>query len=149
MKEFVLLLFIFMVCHSCDEDSDVDCSVVLCAGPATLAFEVLENGQNVFDTGATIDDIIISGNFPESYEFQVEESNYNGGTPLLFVQQIDWEVRTYDFNLVVDSEQGPELAVTISLSTGDCCGGIAEISQFEVNGTILENPNQVVTIELE
>ena len=149
MKKSLLPVLLLSMLFSCNETDDVDCSAVLCTGPATLAFEVLQNGQNVFDDpSVSTEDIRIIGSFPSAYEFQVEASNYNGGTNLLFVQQIDWEIRTYNFNLVINSIQSEDVSVTIALSTGDCCAGIPQISQFTVNGAILENPNRVVTLNL-
>ena len=148
MKKLLPLVFVLVNLLSCDDDEKVDCSTVLCAGPSVLTLEILQNGENIFENGVSAEDISFLGNFPEVYELQIEESNYNGGTKLLFVQQIDWEVTIYDFRIIVNSAQSPELSTNIGLSEGDCCGGIARISAFEVNGAILENPNQVVTLNL-
>lgn len=149
MKKLLPLVFALVTLLSCDNDEKVDCSTVLCAGPSVLALEILQNGENIFDNGVSAEDISFLGNFPEGYELQIEVSNYNGGTKLLFVQQIDWEVGTYNFRLAVDSVESPPLSLTIALSTGDCCGGIPQVSQFEVDGVALANPQVVSTIILE
>lgn len=150
MKKLISVIFLFLLFPSCDEGNSVDCSTVLCAGPATLAFEVLQNGQNVFeDEMSSTDNISITGNFPDTFEFLIAESSYNGGTVLLFVQQINWEVSRYNFQLVIDDVSSQELSTSIALSTGDCCGGIPQISQYTVDGTALENPNRVVTLNLD
>ena len=150
MKKVLPFLIALCLFYSCDDTTSVDCSTVLCAGPATLVFEVLVNGENVFDTGMMdAEDVSISGDFPDAFELQVEESNYNGGTRLLFVEQIQWEVRNYNFQIEVNAAQSEALSVSIQLSDGDCCGGIPQISSYRVNTTTLDNPNQVVTINLQ
>ena len=146
MKKSILLVFLFTLVLSCENES---CDTVSCVGPATLAFEILQDGQNIFDNETSVDDITLSGNFPETFELRVEESNYNGGTQLLFVEQIQWEVGNYNFQIVANAAQSEALSVNIELSEGDCCAGIARISSFRVNTTVLENPNQVVTLNLE
>ena len=146
MKKSILLVFLFTLVLSCE---NVECDAVSCLGPATLAFEILQNGQNVFENGTSVDDINVTGNFPETFDLRVEESNYNGGTLLLFVEQIQWEVRNYNFQIEVNTAQSEALSVSIQLSDGDCCGGIPQISSYRVNTTTLDNPNQVVTINLQ
>ena len=149
MKRLISLVLLLLVFFSCDENNLVDCSAVFCAGPSILVFEVLQNGQNVFENELfSKDNITITGDFPSTFEFQIEESSDNDGTILLFVKKIDWQTGTYDFQLMVDDFKSQELSTSIVLSTGDCCGGIPQISEYTINGTSLENPNQVVTIHL-
>ncbi len=150
MQKKVCILLFLSLFLSCDEN-DIDCSTVLCAGPPNLVFELLLNGENVFDENLfTAEDISISGTFPDSFELGVNETNFkNSRTQLLFIESIAWQVNTYDFNLNIGSEYSHNLRVEIQLSTDSCCGGIPRITSYQVDGISQENPNQVQTLNLE
>ena len=150
MKKPIYLVLIISLLFSCDEET-VDCSTVLCAGPPNLVFELLLNGENVFDKAVfTSEDISISGSFPEGFEINVRETNFkNTRTRLLYIERIAWEVDTYDFNLDIGDEYSYPLSVAIQLSSGSCCGGIPQIRSYLVDGESQENPNLVQTLNLE
>ena len=150
VKKQIFPLLLLSLVLSCDEDT-IDCSTVLCAGPPNLVFELLLNGENVLDANLfSEEDIAIGGTFPDSFELNVNETNFkNSRTRLLFIDRIAWEVSTYDFNLNIGSEYSHNLRVEIQLSTGSCCGGIPRISSYQVDGISQENPNQVQTLNLE
>lgn len=123
---------------------------MLCAGPPNLAFEVILNEENVFEEGIyTVDDISLTGNSPVGTELRVGETNFGNRTAqLLYLENIDWEVTTYNFGLNIGDDHSANLEVEIALSTGACCGGIPQIKNYEIDGVIQVNPNSVVTLNL-
>lgn len=149
MKTSKFLFFILATLFCCDDTSE-DCSTVLCEGPPNLVFEVLLNGDNVFDEGIfSVADVSLTGNSPNSTEIIVNETNFkNTRTQLLFLERMDWEVTRYDFNVNIGNDNVVNLIVTIELSSGGCCSGIPRIVNYQIFGILQENPNLVATINL-
>lgn len=150
MKKSLLTLLFVSLSFSCQDDESVDCSTVLCVGPPSLLFEVLLNGENVFEEGIyTVDDVSLTGNTPAGMELRVGETNFGNRTvQLLYLENIDWEVTSYDFILQIATHDSTELMVEIQLSSGQCCGGIPQIINYQIDGTIQVNPNSVATLNL-
>ena len=142
---FVVLAF------SCDEDA-IDCSTVLCEGPPTLVFEVLQNGTNVFEAEVLdASDVSITGNAPGNISFQVAEGFFTGGdTQLLSLQTSAWEATSYAFEVAFGTLGSVNLEVDIELSSTDgCCGGIPFVAAMRLDGAALPNPNTVLTVNLD
>ncbi|MEM8928770.1 MAG: hypothetical protein AAGC45_11245 [Bacteroidota bacterium] len=144
----MLILGLF---QSCDEDT-LDCSLVDCAGFPSIAFEIVLENENVFEEEVfTIEDLSLSGNFPQPSKLSIFEAILGDGeTPILLLSSMDWKETIYDFNLNIGGEYTSNLVVEIENSPGGgCCGGIPFIKSLELDEVAIENPNSILTLNFE
>ena len=143
---YYLPILLLLACSNTDED----CSTVSCLGPPTLLFEILLDGENVFETNTLVlKDFSLSGNSPAEIELNLRETNFDNRTSsLLYLENANWEVQVYDFNLVIENHNSVNLVIEIRLSEGPCCGGIPRIENYTINGTPQVSTGNVVTLEL-
>ncbi|MGW9684027.1 hypothetical protein [Flagellimonas sp. 2504JD1-5] len=133
---------------SCNE-TDVDCSTVLCAGPPSLVFEVLANGENVFGEGIyTTQDISLSGTYPSQTEWTTNEVNLGAeNIHVLAISSFDWQEIIYEFTLNIGNEYTTDITVAIENSSSDgCCGGIPRIKSLKIDEATVENPYNLITL---
>lgn len=150
VEKSLLLFFTISLVISCQSDESVDCSTVSCIGPPNLVFEVILNGENVFEEEIyTEQDVSLSGNTPNFENITVRETNLGDRTTqLLYLENSNWDVITYDFILDIANEYTTNLIVEIELSSGSCCGGIPLIKDYQIDGVIQVNHYSVVTLNL-
>ena len=146
LLSYCLPILWLLACSNTDED----CSTVSCLGPPTLLFEVLLDGENVFETNTlALEDFSLSGNSPSNIELDIRETNFgNTTTSLLYLENASWEVQVYDFSLEIENYNPVNLVIEIRLSEGPCCGGIPRIESYTINGTPQASTGNVVTLEL-
>ncbi len=144
--KYVVASFMILCATCCPED---DCAAVLCEGPPTLAFEIFENGENVFLNGTyTVEDINIIGANAENLEVNLSNASEPNSTLLLFSNS--WSPGTFDFEVQFATDTSVTLLVEIINSPPEgCCGGIARLASLTINGSIQERENGFFTVNLD
>ncbi|MDT0606815.1 hypothetical protein [Croceitalea rosinachiae] len=152
MKRLIFLFVLLSILFSCnDDENNLDCSLVDCAGFPSLNFELLVNGENAFTADLlNIDEISLTGIFPDHSELTTFEVNLaNGETEILFLNSFAWEEGTYDFNLNIGSEYTSKIVVEVEETPkGGCCGGIPFFTSLQIDGEVIQNPNSVITLDI-
>lgn len=151
MKNLPFLLFALCILGSCTDDGSVDCSTVSCEGPPTLAFEVILDGENVFEEGLfTVEDITVGNTAPMAITLTINETNFGSRTTqILFLETTAWEATTYNFDLNIGDDFTSNIDIEIALSSGGCCSGIPLIANYEIDGVIQVNPRRVAVLNLD
>ncbi|MEO0573339.1 MAG: hypothetical protein AAF039_16665 [Bacteroidota bacterium] len=149
IKNVISILILLVTLISCDKEEELDCSAVDCIGFPSLAFEILENGTNVFEQNIfSEEDLSFSGNTPNPAELSIQEGFLGlESTQLLIMTSFAWEETTYDFNINIGDAHVANLIVEIEDSpSGGCCGGIPLIKSLILDGEIITSPYQVLTL---
>lgn len=124
-----LPLCLFISCLDTTTDS---CSNVLCAGLPVLGFEVLQNGENVFDFGSySGDDVVIDDTNAQT---AVEFLSSINDRPALLIQDSDWTAGNYNYVVALGDDDSFTIRTTFELSDdSECCGGIPFLTAIEIN----------------
>ncbi len=129
-------------------DTEVDCSAVLCAGTPALAFQVLADNENVFlNNTYTIEDVSITGE--NSTEVTLSLGNSTEPESILILQNPSWVAGNYEYNLVFGNNDPITLLIDIVNSESDCCGNIPRLRQLTIDGDIQDNEVPVNRIILD
>lgn len=154
MKKLALIVLIFAAIISCNEDNGqdgIDCSLVDCIGFPSLNFELLNQGENVFEENLlAVEEISFTGNFPDPIELTTFEVFLGEReTEILFLSSFAWEEGTYNFNINIGTEFTSEVVVEVEESPkGECCGGIPFFKSLLIDGEVIQNPNEITTLEI-
>ena len=151
LKKTIPYIVIIALLFSCSDD-EVDCSAVDCIGFPSLAFEILENGENVFEQDLfSIEDVSLSGTVPDPSELVIQEGFFGPeSTQLLIMTSFAWEETTYDFTINIGNSYTANLIVVIEDSpSGGCCGGIPLIQSLELNGEAVTRPYDVLRLNFD
>ena len=129
--------------------NDDECANVLCAGPAVLAFEVLQDMDNVFANGTFSQiDVTLSGEI--SGDLSVTLGGLTSGEPegILFISNNNWMEGPSTFTISLPGNQSITVQVEIENSEGNCCGGIPLLASATVNGVSQELNGAPFTVTL-
>ena len=143
LKQFLLFIptLLFLSCINSGEDNCSD----LCPRLGVLAFDVLLDGNNVFDNGTyTINDVTIDD---ENTQFSLESIS----SPLLLIQDRDWSEGDYDYFIRFGDEHSFTVNATFELSpASECCGPLPILTAIRINDINLEVPlpDGVATVDL-
>ncbi len=156
MKKLVLIALLFTVSISCGEDDNedgFDCRLVDCVGFPSLHFEILSEGENVFEQNLlTTDEISLSGDFPDPSELTIIQVLVDPNTEekqLLIVSSIAWTSGTYDFNLNISDSYTTNVLIEVEKSPeGGCCGGTPFFKSLRIDNEAIQNPNGIITLDI-
>ena len=147
---FFLLFFICLHLLSCNVDGDNDeCATVLCIGPAVLAFEILQDMENVFVNGTFSQiDVTLSGEI--SGDLALTLGTITSGEPdgILFISNSNWMEGPSTFTINLPGNESITVQVEIEDSVGNCCGGIPLLEFASVNGATQELNGDPFTVTL-
>lgn len=145
-----LLFFICLNLFSCNVDGDDnECATVLCIGPAVLAFEVLQDMENVFVNGTFSQvDVTLSGEI--SGDLMVSLGTITSGEPdgILFISNNNWMEGPSTFTINLPGNESITVQVEIENSEGTCCGGIPLLEFTSINGITQELNGTPFTVTL-
>lgn len=153
-RYYLILLLLNFGCTLFQNEDD--CSTVVCIGPPTIAFEVLQDNTNVFESDVySLEDVFLTGEGIEGFELRLAEREFltdNNETEIkiiLFLSNDDWQPQRYAFTLNFSQDFSIPISTEIGLSEGDCCGGIPTLESLQINGVDEENPYEFIPIILD
>ena len=132
LKRLLLLCLPLCLFISCLDTTTDNCSNVLCAGLPVLGFEVLQDGENVFDFGSySGDDVVIDD---DNAQTAVEFLSSINDRPALLIQDSDWTAGNYNYVVALGDDDSFTIRTTFELSDeSDCCGGVPFLTAIEIN----------------
>ncbi|KQC31119.1 hypothetical protein AAY42_15385 [Flagellimonas eckloniae] len=97
-----------------------------------MGFEVLQNGENVFDFGSySGDDVVIDDTNAQT---AVEFLSSINDRPALLIQDSDWTAGNYNYAVALGDDDSFTIRTTFELSDdSECCGGIPFLTAIEIN----------------
>ncbi|MEO9512642.1 MAG: hypothetical protein ABJN84_06605 [Flavobacteriaceae bacterium] len=150
LKRLLFLCFSLCLLLSCLNSTEDECSTVICeGGPSILGFEILQDGENVFDIGTySIDDVTIDDT---NSQVVLESLSSINDLPALLIQDLDWTVGTFEYTVSLGDSDSFSIRSTFQLSDeSECCGGIPFLSAIEINDVAVSLPitSGVFTVNL-
>ncbi|MEM9364207.1 MAG: hypothetical protein AAGA43_16315 [Bacteroidota bacterium] len=142
LKKGLYLILLVLLTFSCDE-TEVECSTVVCAGPQSIALELLLNGENVFlnDT-YTIEDVRLLGSNSSDFVLLLSSFDLMEDDSILFLGLSSFRAKNFIFSLDLGSDFLIDFDVQTELnSSGGCCGGIPFYTSIKINGVEQELPD--------
>ncbi|QBA64952.1 hypothetical protein [Muriicola soli] len=123
MQRILVVLFFCLSLSSCNEENNIDCSLVLCAANDSINLELIADGENVISNGTyTLENIVVAGNSSEELEIRVFPDTQGATTGLLEISSFDWQAGTYIYTISLDTDYEFNLEVTFSTTNDPCCG---------------------------
>ncbi|WP_431129066.1 hypothetical protein [Flagellimonas flava] len=129
---------------SCLNSDDENCSD-LCPRLGVLAFDVLLDGNNVFDNGTySINDVTVDD---ENTQFSLESIS----SPIMLVQDPDWSEGSFNYFIRLSDEHSFTVNATFEFSQAtECCSPIPVLTAIRINDINQEVPltDGVATVNL-
>ncbi len=133
---------------ACSE-TDVDCSLVLCAPDQILSLELIADGTDVLAEGIyRLEDISLTGDHDALPEFAIRQSEFGGPEALLEIRSADWSKGSYTYTLELGNDWLVELEVDFTSSTDPCCGQSLIIRALTSGTAMVEEKSGYFTIVL-
>ncbi len=149
MKMPIALLCLFVLLFSCDLDG-TECNVNLCAGPPTIIFEVISNGENVIENGTyDIEDILIEGDDSDRFDLSIGAFQTSGGEiTTLELDNSNWSARSYDITLNFGSDFSAQIELVTATPEDECCEGIPFLREISIDGNTISLGSEPFRITL-
>lgn len=132
LKRLLFLCLPLSLLLSCLNSTEDECSTVLCdGGQRVLGFEIIQDGENVFDIGTYNEgDVVIDDS---NTQIAIEFISNIEDRPALLIQDPDWSSGTYDY-VVELGDDSFTISPTFELSDeSECCGRVLFLTSIEVN----------------
>ena len=147
-RHVFLLIAILFTSQSCFDDQ-VDCATVLCAGPPSIALDILLDGENVFlNNTYSIDDVSLTGvsNSEIAYSLFVDAATENA---LLVLNVMSFDPESLQFTIDLGEDFSVNMVVETSLTPGGgCCSGIPILESLEIDGVDQDLATFTFTVNL-